>query len=334
MHNNGSESLSAFSDLTPDVVINVAERAYGRRLTNLCRALNSYINRVFELETEDRDGVIVKFYRPGRWSREALQDEHDFLLELAEEELPVVPPLHLADGETVGEHRGGYFALFPKRSGRAIDEPTDEEWETLGRLIARVHAVGARHAPHDRVVLTPWEATADNVDYLLRANVLPRELRDEYERTARKLIDLIDPMFATAELIRIHGDCHRGNIVYRPGESFYLIDFDDMVVGPPVHDFWMLLPDYSRKSLLEIDLFLDGYSTFREFDRRTLRLIEPLRAMRYIYFSAWCAMQIADGGFARLTPNWGTPGYWRAEIKDLHVQIDEIVAARDAVWGP
>ncbi len=327
------EPLANFGDLTPDHVIDAAEHALGRTLTNLCRPLNSYINRVFELATDDGAGVIAKFYRPGRWTRAALQDEHDFLLELAEAELPVIAPLTLANGGSLGDYRGIAFALFPKKSGRAVDEPTDEEWESLGRLIARVHAIGELHGTRDRATLTPRESTAHYIDDILRAGVVPHDLRKEYETAARRTLALVEPMFEGVDLIRIHGDCHRGNIVYRPGESFYLIDFDDMAIGPPVQDMWMLLPDYAPNSLLEIDLFLEGYTTFRRFERKWLKLIEPLRAMRYLYFTAWCTMQASDGGFAKLAPGWGTSAYWRGEINDLYKQIDLIESGRDMFWG-
>ncbi|HVZ38610.1 MAG TPA: serine/threonine protein kinase [Candidatus Kapabacteria bacterium] len=327
------EPLATFGDLTPDIVIDVTERALGRRMTNLCRALNSYINRVFELQAEDGTWVIAKFYRPGRWSAEALQDEHDFLTELAEHELPVIPPLELSQGHTLGRHRGMYFALFPKKLGRACDEPSMEEWEALGRLIAQMHNIGERHGVRDRITIAPRRSTEANIAAILRANVLPRDMRTEYERVAHELVELIAPMFEGAEMIRVHGDLHRANIVYRPGESFFLIDFDDMAIGPPVHDLWMLLPDYGRKSLLEIDLFLEGYTTFRSFKRSALKLIEPLRAMRYIYFTSWCAMQVADGGFARVAPGFGTSTYWRGEINDLRKQYEEIILSREAFWG-
>lgn len=333
MKQEPTESIADFHSLTPDVVISLAEEALGARFTALCRPLNSYINRVYELQEEGGAGIIAKFYRPGRWSREALQDEHDFLLELDELEIPVIPPLRLADGSSLGEHQGIYFTLFPKKSGRNCDEPSDEQWEQLGRLIARVHAVGATHPPRDRITIAPDRSMRANVDYILRRNVVSQEFRREYETVVNELIAQITPMWKGLDLIRIHGDCHQANIIYRPDEGFYLIDFDDMAMGPAVQDFWMILPDYSRASLLEIDLFLEGYTTFRSFDRRLLRLIEPLRAMRYIHFTAWCAAQTADGSFARLVPGWGTPSYWRQEIRDLRTQQEEIAEGKDFFWG-
>ncbi|MEP7217738.1 MAG: serine/threonine protein kinase [Bacteroidota bacterium] len=325
--------LTGFSALTPDVVIDLIEKSLGQRCTNLCRPLNSYINRVFELKLENGDGIIAKFYRPGRWNRTALLDEHEFLTELAELEIPVIPPLPFADGATLHEQDGMYFTAFQKKLGRSCDEPTDNQWEELGRLLARVHAVGAIHPPRNRITMTPGRSTHANLDFILRSGVLPRDQRGQYERAVHDTIQQIDPMFDECELIRIHGDCHRANIVYRPDESFYLIDFDDMAVGPPIQDLWMLLPGHKSESLVEIDFFMEGYETFRSFDRRTLRLIEPLRAMRYIHFTAWCAAQVADGGFARLSPGWGTESFWKGEIRDLRNQQEEIAGERDPLWG-
>lgn len=312
---------SVLQTLTPDLILTLAEQALGVRCTNLCRPLASYINRVYELEQKDRSGLIVKFYRPGRWSAAALQDEHDFLLELAAQEIPVIPPYRLQDGTTLGRHQDMHFALFPKCGGRSFDEYTDDQWLELGRLLGRTHAVGATHPPRDRIVLAPDRSTKDQIEYILQGGFIPPDLRRDYEELTGTLIAAISPLFAGTEMIRIHGDCHFANLIHRPGESFYLIDFDDMATGPPVQDFWMLLPDYAEQALAEIELFLEGYETFRSFDRRTLRLIEPLRAMRFIHYSAWCAHQVAEDGASLVIPDFGTRHYWQREIKDLTDQL-------------
>ena len=325
--------IQSFNELTPDLVIAQVEEALGVRCTGLCRSLNSYINRVFELQLDRGDSVVAKFYRPGRWSRLALQDEQDFLSELHELEIPVIAPLANERGTTLHEFRGIYFTIFPKKLGRGLDEPSPEEWETLGRLLARVHRVGATHAPRDRVTLAPKQSMRENIRFILDSGVLPGNLDGEYEDVAMSLLELIDPMFKGIEMIRIHGDCHQGNIVNRPGESFYLIDFDDMAIGPPVQDIWMLLPGYIDDSRAELEMLLEGYETFREFDRSTLRLIEPLRAMRFLHFAAWCAVQAVDNSAARLAPGWGTPGYWQIEIQDLRNQREKILQTQDFRLG-
>jgi len=315
-----------FHFLTPDVIIRLVEEATGWRLTSLCRPYKSYINRVYELAREDGAGIVAKFYRPGRWSRAALLDEHTFLRELAEAEIPVIAPYLLTSGTTLGECTGTSFALFPKKGGRNCDEFSPDQWLELGRLMGRVHAVGARRMPQDRITLTPGCATRAYIDFIVRGGFIPADFAKEYTDTAAALITLIEPLFAAQPLIRIHGDCYFANIIYRPGESFYLIDFDDMAIGPAVHDVWMLLPGYVRNSRYELSLFSEGYETFMPFERRSLHLVEPLRAMRYIHFTAWCAHQVADGGFSVLVPGWGTRAYWRKEIDDLREQIALIKA--------
>lgn len=318
-------ALPDFSHLTPDIVLNLVEHSLGRRCSNLCRPLTSYINRVYDVEMDDGSWVVVKFYRPGRWSRDALQDEQDFLSELHEREIPVIAPMPCANGKTLQEYHGTYYAVFPKKGGRACDEPSTDQWLELGRLLARVHTVGGLHAPRDRIEMGPRHSTADHVRFILESDFIRSDLRTQYESAVNEVLELITPLFEGVEKIRIHGDCHRNNIICRPGEPFTLIDFDDMAMGPPVQDLWMLLPGHVRQSQAELGLLLEGYETFRPLERSTLRLIEPLRVMRFLHFTAWCAHQKADGGFARISPNWGTESFWKQEIHDLKQQHQEIV---------
>ena len=321
------EAFTDFSGLMPDTVINLVEAALGKRCSNLCRSLTSYINRVYEVQLEDGGWVIAKFYRPGRWSRDALQDEQDFLAELSAQEIPVIAPLTCVDGQLLQHHHGLNFALFPKRGGRPCEEPTPNERVLLGRLLARVHAVGSLHEPRDRIRIHPRHSLQQHLQFILEAGVIPRSARAQFEAVVQEIADLIEPLFEGVPMMRIHGDCHPGNILYRPGEPFHLIDFDDMAVGPAVQDLWMLLPGMAHHVREEIELFLEGYETFHDFDRGSLQLIEPLRAMRFIHFTAWCARQKADGGFVRLAPNWGTDEFWQQEIHDLKKQQQEIVDA-------
>ncbi len=320
----GQDRTATYHKLTPEKAINLVEDSLGVRCTNLCRPLNSYINRVYELEGEDGSGLVAKFYRPGRWSKYALQDEHDFLLEMAEQEIPVVAPLVLQEGSTLGSHGDMYFAVFPKKGGRSFDEYNDDQWLELGRLLGRVHNVGAKHLPKDRVTMAPEKVTRTQVDYILAGKFIPSDLAQQFKELTASLIEEVSPLFASIEMIRIHGDCHFSNLIYRPDESFFVIDLDDMAVGPPVQDLWMLLPGYVEDSLAEIDIFLEGYEVFRSFDRRTLLLIEPLRAMRYIHYTAWCAHQVAEDGLSRVAPDFGTREYWHQEIRDLGEQLERI----------
>jgi Ser/Thr protein kinase RdoA (MazF antagonist) len=317
-----------FSTLTPDSVIGAVERALGVRCTNICRQLASYINRVYDVGLDAGGSVIAKFYRPGRWSADALQDELDFLRELHEAEVPVVPPLAGADGALLHDWHGVRFAVFAKKGGRPPDEPQGNEWTQIGRLIARLHAVGARNAPRDRLRLHPRESTATHLDFILRSGTLPSGMRDSYEDAVAELVEEIAPLFDGIESHRIHADLHFGNLLTRPGEGYHILDFDDMAVGPAVQDLWLILPDRLARARVEAESLLEGYETFLPFPRETLRLIEPLRAMRFIHYTAWCARQKADGGFSRLAPDWGSRSFWNQEIADLERQRQEI---RDAL---
>lgn len=317
-------SESDFDHLTPDLVLDLVEDALGVRCSSICRPLNSYINRVYEVPLVDGDPVIAKFYRPGRWSHEALLEEHQFLLDLEEAEVPVIAPVRTESGQTLHCADGTYFAVFPRKGGRVCDEPTDDEWEQLGRLIARVHVVGSQREARHRVLMTPKGAAGQHVDYVLSSGMVAPSCQQEYEDVAREILESISGLFDKTEPIRIHGDCHRQNIIHRPGESFYIIDFDDMARCEPVQDIWMLLPGRVQDARRELECFLEGYSMFRDFDRSSLHLVEPLRAMRYLHFTAWCVHQAADGGFARLTPDWGTDSYWRQQIHELCKQQQEI----------
>jgi len=317
-------SATTFGALTPDRVIAAVEQTLGVACSNLCRPLNSYINRVYEVGLAEGGSVVAKFYRPGRWSRSGLQDEIDFLQELHAAEVPVVAPLAGAGGSLLHACDGIAFAVFPKKGGRPLEEPDAGAWEQLGRLIARMHLVGLRRAPADRIRLHPCHATRAHLAYILASGALPERMQRAYRDAVETIIARIAPLFDSTELFRIHGDCHAGNILCRPGEGYHLIDFDDMATGPAVQDLWLLLPGRLADARTEAACLLEGYESMLAFPRATLRLIEPLRAMRFIHFTAWCVRQQADGAFARLPVDWGTPDYWRHETAALETQGHEI----------
>jgi len=320
MEENKRDENFDFSCLTPDIILNAVEQELGGYLSNLCRPLNSYINRVYELEDEDGVGYVVKFFRPGRWSKEALLEEQQFLIDLAEEEVPVISPLQLENGAALGSLHGIYFSVYPKKGGRYIDELTTDQWMELGRLMGRVHMVGASARYTRRPVIHPAESTRTHLDYILASGLIPDDMAPRYEQMVHTLVSRTEQLFEHGEKIRIHGDCHSGNLIYRPGESYFLIDFDDTATGPPVQDFWMLLPGDMAAAFAEIDAFMDGYETFRTFDQRSLSLIEPLRAMRFVHYTAWCAYQFQEDRQAPVVPDFGTRSYWQQEILDLEDQ--------------
>jgi len=323
------DTKPSFASLHPDDVISLAEKVLGEEFSNLFRPLNSYINRVFELQDRRGNGIIVKFYRPGRWSKEAILQEHHFLKELQEFEIPVICPVSLVDGETLGSWHNIYFALFPKCGGRSVDEFTDDQWGELGRLVGRAHAVGSIREAPDREIMVPTSSTARQINYLRENNLVIAELQKSFFALAEQLIDEIEPRFSNVSLQRIHGDLHFSNIIHRPGESFFLIDFDDMVMGPQVQDVWMLLQGYGEDSLIELDMFLEGYESFHHFDKRSCSLIEPLRAMRYIHYLAWCGYQVVEDGATRVLPDFGTYAFWETERAELADQLERIRNSRN-----
>jgi len=313
-----------FEHLVPDVMLDAVEHALGTRMTGLATPLPSYINRVYEIQTMDGERLIAKFYRPGRWSREALQDEHDFVRDCAEDEIPVIAPLEYGDGETLHEADGIYFTVFPKRWGRQLELNSPKDWLRVGRLLGRVHVVGSRYEAHARTDLHPSESTASHMEHLLGNGFVTPRHKDAFRDVTARILDSICDLFDAAEFIRIHGDCHCGNLLNRPGEGIMMIDFDDMMVGPPVQDFWLLLPGRVDECRRELSLLLRGYEQFREFDDFTLRLVEPLRAMRIVYFLAWCSRQVNDYKFRSMYPEWGSDAFWQREVSDLTYQLQVI----------
>ncbi len=314
----------SFHNLFPDDVISLVEESLQRSCTNLFRPLNSYINRVFEIEDSERQGLIIKFYRPGRWSKAAIEEEHTFLLELAAQEIPVICPIRLQGSRTLGTWHNMHFAIFPKCGGRSLDEFNSEQWQELGRLVGRTHAVGSIHAASKRQKMNPASTTLEQINYLRSNNLVATEVQSRFFSLAKELICEIEQSFDGVVYQRIHGDLHFSNIIYRPGESFYLIDFDDMVMGPQIQDIWMLLQNYGEDSFAELDDFIDGYQTFHHFDKRSCRLIEPLRAMRYIHYLAWCGYQVVEDGKTLVVPDFGSYTFWQNETTELEDQIDRI----------
>lgn len=310
-----------FDELTPDSMLPAIEDYSGFLLTGYTAPFSSYINRVYELRTKDGIKVVVKFYRPERWSREAILDEHKFMLDCQENEIPVVTPILLKDQSTIGTFNGLFFALFPKKAGRQLEINDFEDWVRLGSLIARIHSVGAKTNANSRVVIDPQITTVSDCKHLYD-NVIPSKYREQYRSLCMKLIDKASPSFESTEKIRIHGDLHTGNILSRMDEGLLVIDFDDMAMGPPVQDLWLLLPERAEKAVAEVELLLEGYELFRPFDRKSLRCIEYLRAMRMIYFLSWCSRQMSDYQFKKNFPEWGSDTFWQREIADLSDQLN------------
>lgn len=313
-----------FFDLTPDAVIKAVEEG-GYEPTGHCLTLNSYENRVYDLMLEDGSHVVGKFYRPGRWTREQILEEHRFLHELKADEIPVCAPLTFPDGETLRQTNGIYYALWPRTGGRVPDELSDDEVSLLGRLLARIHNVGAARPAAHRIELTGEAYGLEPLAYLEEHGFLPSHCRDRYAAAVRAIVELYETLRVGVPVHRIHGDCHLGNLLHGTAGWFFL-DFDDFLTGPAVQDLWMLVPARDGEGLRQRELFIDAYRLFRDFDTAWLRLIEPLRALRYIRYAAWIARRWEDPAFPAAFPHFGTVQYWEEETTDLEEQLAYIRA--------
>ena len=326
-------STAGFSNLGPDQIIDAVENAIGQKMTGFTSPLPSYINRVYELQTMAEERLIAKFYRPGRWHKSAVEEEHEFMQDCSLAEVPVVLPMILSDGSTLGEVDGISFAVFPKRLGREFEVIKDEDWQRIGTLVARIHNAGQAKKASSRVCLHPLESTKEDVRQLIEGGFLSAKYKAEFKTISDQIIEIATGLFENTESIRIHGDCHSGNILHRPENGLMIIDFDDMMMGPPIQDLWILLPEHADKCKKELGLMIDGYEMFRPFDWNTVKLIEPLRAMRIIYFLAWCSRQANDFHFKNNFPEWGTESFWSIEINtltnQLHIIIDSLEEKED-----
>jgi Ser/Thr protein kinase RdoA (MazF antagonist) len=288
----------------------------GLRCTGRCLPLRAFENRVYEVELEDERRLVIKFHRPGRWSRETILDEHAFLAELAAAELPVVPPLDLGTGTTLGEIDGIFYSVFPKVRGRIMDELDAERRRLIGRTIGRMHAVGAaRDAPH-RPRLSVSRYIDEPLEALAAGTFMPDNLLPRYRDVAARIGRATAPLLAKATSQRIHGDLHWGNVLWT-ADGPVLVDFDDMLVGPPVQDLWLLARGDSEDARREREDLLAGYELFREFDRSTLALAEPLRALRIVYMSGWIARRWDDPAFPAAFPTFRQANYWMSEYEEL-----------------
>lgn len=315
-----------FYALTPERVLNAVEVG-DRRCTGRFIVLNSYENRVYQLELSGGAYVVGKFYRPGRWSDEAIYDEHDFIDALDEHEIPVVPPMDLTGGDTLDDVEGIRFSLFPRVGGRAVEEPNDEQLRRLGFLLARIHEIGRTLPAAHRMELTPATYGRDNVAFLLDNDLIGRSARDAWARAADGAVGQIEEVWRDVPIQTIHGDCHLGNILWTDlGPTF--LDFDDMVRGPVVQDLWLMFGGRDAWGQKCRDTVIEGYEGFAPFPRGQLRLVEPLRTLRYIHYTAWLARRYEDPAFQVAFPHFGTDHYWAERAADLLEQTALIKSER------
>jgi Ser/Thr protein kinase RdoA (MazF antagonist) len=313
-----------YGRLTPDVVLNAIDST-GLATDGHQLALNSYENRVFQVGLEDGSFVVAKFYRPGRWSDVQILEEHAFIAELAEREIPAVPALSIA-GNTLHSFEGFRFAIFSRSGGRApnMDDPSVREW--LGRFLGRIHAVGRVKSYIDRPALDIATFGVEPRLYLLEGDWLPLELKSVYAGVSQQALDLIAIQYdrGAHHSLRLHGDCHEGNVLWTDSINNvgpHFVDFDDSRMGPAVQDFWMLLGAGRSEQTERLADLLEGYEDFAEFDRRELALIEPLRTLRLLHYSAWIARRWDDPAFPAAFPWFNTQRYWEDRILELREQI-------------
>ncbi len=309
-----------FAALEPGLLLDMVEST-GLLPDGRLLALNSYENRVYQIGLDGGDSVILKVYRPGRWSEAALREEQRFARELAEHDIPVVSPL--AQGEEALHDLAGFrFAVYPRRGGHApeLDDPATLEW--LGRLLGRLHNVGSAEAFYHRPVLDPNAMGRGSRDFLLAQRWIPAHLEPAYQSVTDGLLVDIAAAFERAEgwaPIRLHGDFHPGNILWTDAGP-HLVDLDDCRTGPAIQDLWMLLAGDRQERTIQMGDLLAGYEQFRDFDPREMQLVEALRTLRMLHYAAWLARRWDDPAFPAAFTWFGSDRYWEEHVLGLREQ--------------
>ena len=306
-----------YEQLTPDLILDAVE-SVGLLPSGGLLALNSYENRVYQIEMEDGSFLVGKFYRPERWTDEAILEEHAFSLALAEAEISAVTPLAIDDA-TLFRYQDYRFALFPRQGGHPPNLENEDDLEVLARTIARMHAFGAVEPFQHRRALSIDYLGHESREFLLGSDLIADEFRQAYATTTEHLLAHIAPLLGDMPLQRIHGDCHMGNVLWRDDVPHF-VDFDDCVMGPPIQDLWMLLNGERAEQTYQLSLILDAYQEFYEFDTNSLALIEPLRTLRIIHHAAWIGRRWDDPAFPLAFPGFDSAKYWSDHILALKEQ--------------
>ncbi|ODW54801.1 serine/threonine protein kinase [Vibrio parahaemolyticus] len=319
-----SQSMFNFDALTPDFMWYALE-SIGIRAESGFLPLNSYENRVYQFTDEERRRYVVKFYRPERWSNEQIQEEHDFTLELIDNEIPVAPPVRI-NGNTLHHYQCYGFALFESVGGRQFEVDNLEQLEGVGRFLGRIHKVGSRQAFQHRPTIGLQEYLYQPREILQNANMIPMHLENSFFNDLDMLIKAIENHWQDSfTTIRLHGDCHPGNILWRDGPMF--VDLDDSRNGPAVQDLWMLLNGERQDKLMQLDIILEAYQEFCDFNAAELKLIEPLRGLRMVHYMAWLAKRWHDPAFPLAFPWFNEPKYWEGQVLAFKEQIASLEEA-------
>ena len=322
-----------YDALTPEAILDAVETC-GVRCTGRFMALNSYENRVYRVETEEHGLLVAKFYRPGRWSEPEILEEHAFTQLLAEQEIPAVVPRICVDG-TLRHHAGFFFAVFPWQPGRAPELNTAEDRKLLGRFLGRLHRAGAAEPFRHRPRLNVADFGHRSVQFLLASHFIPDELRASFRAIAEIVLGSVETAFKAAEdiaWIRLHGDCHLGNILWS-AQGPYFVDFDDCLTGPAAQDLWMLLSGDREDMERQLADTLAGYTEFMDFDPAELALIEPLRALRLLRYNAWIGQRWDDPAFPRAFPWFDGRRFWEEQILTLRQQA-AVLDEPPLAWRP
>ncbi len=312
-----------FSLLTPDLIIDGIESA-GFEVASGLLALNSYENRVYQFNNFENQRFVTKFYRPQRWHKATIIEEHQFALELAEHELPVVAPL-IIDQQTLFEHAGYYFAVFPCRGGRIFEVDNLEQLEWMGRFLGRIHAISASKKFQHRINLSTDTMLTQAHTIIIDSGFVPSHLQQAFFTILEQVIAIAASQYQVDKQIRLHGDCHAGNILWTDAGPHF-VDLDDCLMGPAIQDIWMMLSGDRQQQLLQLDTLLSGYEEFYSFEAKQLNLIEPLRTMRMVNYIAWLCKRWQDPAFPHNFPWFNTEKYWEQQIlilKEQHAALQE-----------
>lgn len=311
----------SFAGLSPDVVLD-ALQSLGLHGDGRLLALNSYENRVYQVGMDAAAPVIVKFYRPGRWTDAAIREEHQFVDELHAQDIPVVPAMRISE-DTLHVHEGYRFAVFPRQGGRAPEFEHAGTLQQTGRLMGRIHAIGAARAYAHRPVLDVTTFGDEPREWLLAHDFIPTDLLDSWCSVTAQALDGVRHCYERAgelRILRLHGDCHGGNVLWTD-QGPHFVDFDDSRSGPAVQDLWMLLSGEREDRGAQLATLLGGYEDFFEFNPRELQLIEALRTLRLLHYAAWLARRWNDPAFPAAFPWFNTVRYWQDRILELREQI-------------
>ena len=311
-------SKFSFIDLTPDLILDAIE-TIGIYPESGLLALNSYENRVYQFKAEDGLRYVVKFYRPERWSKAQIQEEHDFAFELADAEVPVVAPV-LHNGQSLFEYQGYMFVVFPSVGGRLFEVDNLDQLDVMGRLIGRMHQVAKTKPFTYRPTISCEEYLHTAKVHLQKSNLVPMGLSTAFYTILDLVIEQTQKQYQDTNSIRLHGDCHAGNILWA-GDALMFVDLDDSRLGPAIQDLWMMLSGDRPTQLLQLDTLVGAYEEFCDFDHAQLKLIEPLRAMRIIHYMGWVAKRWSDPAFVRNFSWFADDKYWEQQILALKEQL-------------